>query len=132
MDAMRRGFDTITVATCGNYGAAMALAARFAGLCCRIYIPQNYHTYRVKEMTDLGAEILRVPGDYEHAVAASGDDARQHDFYDANPGGSNTMTSCALTAESPMRFTTSCAMRRLRLRYRFPMERRLPGYTGAS
>ena len=66
MDAMRRGFDTITVATCGNYGAAMALAARFAGLCCRIYIPQNYHTYRVKEITDLGAEILRVPGAAAH------------------------------------------------------------------
>jgi threonine synthase len=92
MDALRRGFDTITVATCGNYGAAMALAARFAGLRCRIYIPQNYHTYRVKEMTDLGAEILRVPGDYERAVEVSGDDARQYEFYDANPGGSNTMT----------------------------------------
>jgi threonine synthase len=92
MDALRRGFDTITVATCGNYGAATALAASFAGLRCRIYIPQNYHTYRVKEMTDLGAEILRVPGDYENAVEVSGQDARKFDFYDANPGGSNTMT----------------------------------------
>ena len=27
MDALRRGFDTITMATCGNYGVAMALAA---------------------------------------------------------------------------------------------------------
>jgi threonine synthase len=26
MDAMRRGFDTITMATCGNYGVAVALA----------------------------------------------------------------------------------------------------------
>jgi threonine synthase len=32
MDAMRRGFDAITVATCGNYGVAMALAASMAGL----------------------------------------------------------------------------------------------------
>jgi len=92
MDALRRGFDTITVATCGNYGAAAALAASFAGLRCRIYIPQNYHTYRIKEMTDLGAEIVRVPGDYERAVDVSGQDARKFDFYDANPGGSNTMT----------------------------------------
>jgi threonine synthase len=92
MDALRRGFDTITVATCGNYGVATALAASFAGLRCRIYIPQNYHTYRVKEMTDLGAEIVRVPGDYENAVNVSGQDARKFGFYDANPGGSNTMT----------------------------------------
>ena len=27
MDAMRRGFDAITVATCGNYGVAVALAS---------------------------------------------------------------------------------------------------------
>ena len=40
MDAMRRGFDTVTVATCGNYGAAVALAASMAGLKCIIYIPQ--------------------------------------------------------------------------------------------
>ncbi|UCD78262.1 MAG: pyridoxal-phosphate dependent enzyme [Desulfobacterales bacterium] len=92
MDALRRGFDTITVATCGNYGVAMALAASFAGLRCCIYIPQNYHTYRVKEMTDLGAEISRIPGDYENAVEVSGEDARKFEFYDANPGGSNTMT----------------------------------------
>ena len=32
MDALRRGFDAITVATCGNYGAALATAASFAGL----------------------------------------------------------------------------------------------------
>ena len=27
MDALRRGFDTVTVATCGNFGAAVAVAA---------------------------------------------------------------------------------------------------------
>ena len=27
MDALRRGFDTITIATCGNYGVAVAMAA---------------------------------------------------------------------------------------------------------
>ncbi len=26
MDALRRGYDTVTVATCGNYGAAISLA----------------------------------------------------------------------------------------------------------
>ena len=41
MDAMRRGFDAITVATCGNYGVALALAASMAGLKCLIYIPEG-------------------------------------------------------------------------------------------
>jgi len=71
MDALRRGFDTITVATCGNYGVAVALAANFAGLRARIYIPQNYHAQRIKEMTDLGAEIVRIAGDYERTVIDS-------------------------------------------------------------
>jgi len=92
MDALRRGFDTITMATCGNYGVAMALAASFAGLKCRICIPENYHTNRVKEMIELGAEIVPVTGDYEKAVAVSQELAGKEELYDANPGGGNTVT----------------------------------------
>jgi threonine synthase len=90
MDALRRGFDTITMATCGNYGVAMAMAASLAGLRCEIFIPEDYHTRRVREMTDLKAVIIRVPGDYEHAVMASQAHAQAKEFYDANPGGQNT------------------------------------------
>jgi threonine synthase len=90
MDAMRRGFDAITVATCGNYGAAMALAASMAGLRCVIYIPEMYHTRRVKEIEGLGGRIVRVPGDYEAAVNASQERAEADEIYDANPGGTNT------------------------------------------
>jgi threonine synthase len=90
MDALRRSFDTITIATCGNYGVAVALAASLAGLRCVIHIPQSYHTGRIKEMTDLGAEIIRVPGDYEQAVEVSKNLAEKEDLYDANPGGANT------------------------------------------
>jgi len=90
MDALRRGFDAITVATCGNYGVALALAASLSGLRCIIYIPENYHTSRIKEMIELGAEIRRSPGDYEKAVEVSGEFAEKEEVYDANPGGSNT------------------------------------------
>lgn len=92
MDAMRRGYDTISVATCGNYGVAVALAADFAGLRSRIYIPENYHAARIKEMIDLKAEIVRIPGDYEKAVEKSSADAQKHEFYDANPGADNVLT----------------------------------------
>jgi len=90
MDALRRGFDAITMATCGNYGVAMALAASVAGLRCIIYIPQNYHTKRVQEMVQMGAEIIRIAGDYENAVLVSQERALDDEVYDANPGGSNT------------------------------------------
>ena len=92
MDALRRGYDTITVATCGNYGVAIALAAGFAGLRSHIYIPENYHASRIKEMIDLESEIIRVRGDYEKAVEESSADAHKHEFYDANPGGDNVLT----------------------------------------
>jgi len=92
MDALRRGYDTITVATCGNYGVAISLAASFAGLRSRIYIPENYLASRIKEMTDFGAVIIRVKGDYEESVEVSSEEAHKHDFYDANPGGENMLT----------------------------------------
>lgn len=90
MDALRRGYDAITVATCGNYGVALSLAASLAGLKCIIYIPDSYHNGRVKEMLDLGADIRKVRGDYEKAVVISGELADKEDIYDANPGGANT------------------------------------------
>lgn len=90
MDAMRRGYDTITLATCGNYGVATALAASLAGLKCVVFIPADFHTKRIEEIKHLGAEIVRVPGDYENAVLRSGERAIKDDIFDANPGGANT------------------------------------------
>ncbi len=90
IDALRRGFDTITAATCGNYGAAVALAATFAGLRCIIFVPAGYRSRRLDEIRSRGAEVAVVPGDYESAVDASRDRAAHDELYDANPGGANT------------------------------------------
>ncbi|MCB1035867.1 MAG: pyridoxal-phosphate dependent enzyme, partial [Acidobacteria bacterium] len=90
MDALRRGFDTVTVATCGNYGAAMAVAAVAAGLRCLVYIPEGYRTQRIQEIEAYGAETRRVAGDYEEAILASRECAEREEIYDANPGGDNT------------------------------------------
>lgn len=89
-DAMRREYPVISLATCGNYGVAVALAAHLAGIHCKIYIPESYHTERIQEMEALDAEIIRLPGSYEDVVSASSVQAVKHDWYDANPGGSNT------------------------------------------
>ena len=91
LDAMRRGYDTVSIATCGNYGVAMALATSLAGLKCLIHIPQSYHSNRIREMEELGARIEKVPGDYESAVVCSQKKASQNEFYDANPGGQNVL-----------------------------------------
>jgi len=89
-DALRRGFEGLSLATCGNYGSACALAAKYAALRCVIFIPASYHTKRMIEMEQLGAEIIRVEGDYEGAVVASQQYAAKNELYDANPGGDNT------------------------------------------
>jgi threonine synthase len=90
IDAMRRGFDTITLATCGNYGVAVAMAASMGGVRCQVFIPRGYHTRRINEMRRLGAQIEWTDGDYEAAVNQSSRWAEEKELYDANPGGSNT------------------------------------------
>jgi threonine synthase len=91
MDALRRSYEAVTVATCGNYGAAMSFAAATAGLRCIVYVPLSFHTRRAQEMETQGAEIVKVNGDYENAVEASCERAERDEIYDANPGGANTL-----------------------------------------
>jgi threonine synthase len=90
-DALRRGYESITVATCGNFGVALALAARLAGLACVVHLPESYSSRRVEEMRGYGAKLERVPGDYENAVDVSRAFAAERDVYDANPGGANSV-----------------------------------------
>ncbi len=89
-DAFRREYGIISLATCGNYGVAMAFAASLAGLECKIFIPETYHTERIREMETFNAQIIRLPGSYEDAVVESSQRARDQKWYDANPGGTNT------------------------------------------
>jgi threonine synthase len=89
VDALRQGYDCMTVATCGNYGAAVALAAYLSGLQCEIVIPERYHSKRIHEMEARGARIHWVPGTYEDAVRISRERADSAGLYDANPGGAN-------------------------------------------
>lgn len=89
-DALRRDFDVMALATCGNYGVAVALAAQLGGITCKIFIPASYHTDRITEMERLGAHIVRLEGSYEDVVTASSKLAQENEWYDANPGGANT------------------------------------------
>jgi len=99
LDAMRRGYETIAVATCGNFGAATAQAAFLAGLHCVVYIPETYHTDRISEMEAYGAEVIRFPGSYEDNVYHSQQEAKANRWYDANPGGHNASLQISAYAE---------------------------------
>ena len=99
LDALRRQFDTITIATCGNYGVSTAIAAKLAGLRCIICIPESYHPKRLKEMEDHGSEIVRTRGTYEESVEYSKKMALDTEYYDANPGGANTHIQLMAYAE---------------------------------
>jgi threonine synthase len=98
-DAFRRDYKTISLATCGNYGVAVAYAAYLAGLECKIFIPEQYHTDRIKEMQNFNAEIIRLPGTYEDTVTESSALALNREWYDANPGGVNTPLQITSYAE---------------------------------
>ena len=89
-DALGQGATTVSFATCGNYGVAVALAARLAGLRCMIYVPAGYHTKRLAEMEALGGIIYRPAGTYEEVVSYSTQQALLHGWYDANPGYANS------------------------------------------
>jgi threonine synthase len=98
-DAFRRKYKVISLATCGNYGVAVAYAAYLAGLKCKIIIPESYHTERIREMEVFEAEIIRLPGTYEDTVRESSQEAQKQRWYDANPGGANTPLQIASYAE---------------------------------
>lgn len=89
-DGLARGFHDVALATCGNYGVAVALAAQLAGLRCHIFIPAGYHTQRLAEMEALGGRIHRPEGSYEDVVEICRVRAKREGWYDANPGGQNT------------------------------------------
>ena len=97
-DALGRGYGAVSLATCGNYGVAVALAARLAGLDCHAFVPAGYHTERLGEITALGATVHRPAGSYEDVVAASSAAAAARGWYDANPGGANTELQIAAYA----------------------------------
>lgn len=99
LDALRRDYPVMALATCGNYGVACAYAASLAGIDCKVYLPASYHSDRVAEIESFGAELIRLPGSYEDVVAASSKLASEKEWYDANPGGANTPMQIAAYAE---------------------------------
>lgn len=97
-DAVQKGYHQIAVGSCGNFGAAIALAAKDFNIEAHIYIPTEYHTRRIEEIEEkYRGTIHRIAGTYESAVEKCSEDAEKNGWYDANPGFPHT-TEIALNA----------------------------------
>ncbi|MGB3148968.1 MAG: diaminopropionate ammonia-lyase [Paracoccaceae bacterium] len=59
---------TLVSATDGNHGRSLAWGCQPFGAPCRIYIHAEVSEGRAAAMRDLGAEVIRIKGDYDDSV----------------------------------------------------------------
>ncbi len=58
----------ISTATAGNHGRSVAWGSQRLGLNCKIFISEFVSEYRANEMRKLGADVIRVKGNYEDSL----------------------------------------------------------------
>ena len=68
-------------ATDGNHGRSLAWGCHRFGASCRIYIHANVSSGRERAMRDLGAEIVRIDGDYDESVVRCRQDADENGWF---------------------------------------------------
>lgn len=66
---------TVTCATDGNHGRAVAWGAKRLGVAAIIYVHETVSEGRAEAIAAFGAEVRRVPGNYDDAVRASAEAA---------------------------------------------------------
>ena len=58
----------VATATAGNHGRSVAWGARRLGLKCKIFISEFVSEARGQAMSDLGADVIKVKGNYEQSL----------------------------------------------------------------
>lgn len=113
-NAACKGLNGITTATCGNFGVALAYAAKHYDTTSHIFIPQKYEVPkdRQKRMEAFGARIYMTDGYYEDAVQDSIVASGENNWYDANPG-SDGIPELSLTAYSEIAYEIFRDLRRV-------------------
>ena len=71
------GDTVISCATDGNHGRSVAWGCRQCGCRCVIYIHRDVSAYRERAMQELGAEVVRIEGNYDDSVRRADEDARR-------------------------------------------------------
>jgi len=74
----RSGPMTVTTATAGNHGRAVAWAARRLGCEAVVFIPAHAAPSRIEKIRAEGARVELVPGSYDDAVGLAEEAGRRH------------------------------------------------------
>jgi len=72
---------TLVSATDGNHGRSLAWGCQRFGVPCRIYIHAEVSEGRAQAMRDLGAEVIRIDGDYDASVALAREEAEANGWF---------------------------------------------------
>jgi diaminopropionate ammonia-lyase len=72
---------TLASATDGNHGRSLAWGCRRFGAPCRIYIHANVSAGRERAMQELGADVVRISGDYDESVVRCRQDADANGWF---------------------------------------------------
>ena len=86
-DLIDRKYESVTqelvvsAATSGNHGRALAWGARMFGCRCAIYMNDGVSAGREEAIAAYGAEVVRVPGNYDRAVQRSFADAEALGYF---------------------------------------------------
>ena len=68
----------ISCATDGNHGRSVAWGCQMFGCPCIIYIHRDVSSGREQAMQALGAEVIRIDGNYDESVKQADSDAAEH------------------------------------------------------
>ncbi|WP_264212403.1 diaminopropionate ammonia-lyase [Leisingera thetidis] len=72
---------TLVSATDGNHGRSLAWGCQRFGAPCRIYIHAEVSEGRAEAMRDLGAEVIRIAGDYDDSVLLAKKEAEENGWF---------------------------------------------------
>ncbi|MFD2740654.1 diaminopropionate ammonia-lyase [Sulfitobacter aestuarii] len=72
---------TLVSATDGNHGRSLAWGCQRFGAPCRIYIHAEVSEGRAQAMRDLGAEVIRIDGDYDDSVDLAKSEAEANGWF---------------------------------------------------
>ena len=72
---------TLVSATDGNHGRSLAWGCQRVGAPCRIYIHAEVSEGRAQAMRDLGADVVRIDGDYDDSVALARKEADENGWF---------------------------------------------------
>lgn len=89
-DVVANGYLSLTIGTCGNFGASLAALCNENKINCSVFIPKRYKSERRIEIEKSGAKIFYSKRGYEEAVEESSMYAKTNGCYDANPSSSQS------------------------------------------